>query len=38
MTPILKWKKMDFKRFNENDIRYIKENFSLDEITSNYYQ
>ena len=31
---ILKWKKMDFKRFNEHDIRYIKENFSLDEITS----
>ena len=33
-TPSLSGKKWIFKRFNENDIRYIKENFSLDEITS----
>ncbi len=33
-VPSLSGKKWIFKRFNENDIRYIKENFSLDEITS----
>ena len=33
-APSLSGKKWIFKRFNENDIRYIKENFSLDEITS----
>ena len=33
-APSLSGKKWIFKRFNEHDIRYIKENFSLDEITS----
>ena len=25
---------MDFKKYNNNDVQYFKENFSLDEITS----
>ena len=29
-----KWKRLDFKKFDQNDIEYFKENFSLDEITS----
>ena len=30
--------KLDFKRFNQKDITYIKDNFSLDEIIKLLYQ
>ena len=31
-------KKLDFKKYNDQDVTFYKENYSLDEIVSSYCQ